>query len=367
MKKHKYMIKMAKEIFISIFISGFLLLSCSNDKQEVKNVSEIKNAFLLRKKSVIKTINLPSELQAYERAELNSKVNAYVKNILVDIGEKVRKDQVLVLLDAPELVSQSAQSNAMVREAEAHYNASLDRYKRTVMAARQPGSVSEAELNMVKNQMVADSASLVSAKSTEQSFRQLQNYLAIRAPFSGVVTKRMADVGYYTGNSGNTALMVIERPDILRLQIHVPEAYVNNLPVSDSLSFTVDAIENKTFTAILARKSGSIESDTRTELWEYEYKNSVDELKPGMYANAALKLIRREMTFVVPKSAIVTSLEKRFVIRIAKGLAEWVDVRQGITLDSEVEIFGDFMEGDIILSRGTEEIKAETRIEVKMD
>jgi RND family efflux transporter MFP subunit len=358
---------MVKTIIISTSILTFFLISCSRGSQEVKKAEDIKNGFILNKKSITKTINLPSELLAYERAELNAKVNAYIKQVLVDIGDKVRKDQVLVLLEAPELVSQSAQSDARIHEAEARYNASLDHYERIKMAYGQPGAVSESEFNTVKNQMIADSASLVSVKSSAQSYRQLQDYLAIRAPFNGIVTERIVDVGDFTGNSGSSVLMVIERPDILRLRIYVPELYVGNVPLSDSLSFTVDAIENKTFTAMLARKSGSINPDTHTELWEYEFKNTAEELKPGMYANAVLKLARRERTFVVPLSAVVTSLEGKFVVRISNGLAEWVDVRVGIALENETEVFGNLKEGDIILNRGTDEIKQGTRIEVKTE
>lgn len=356
---------MVKTTIISTIIFSFLLFSCSNESKEVKKAEDIKNAFLLHKKGVTKTITLPAELLAYERAELNAKVNAYVQKVLVDIGDKVRKDQVLALLEAPEVISQSAQANARINEAEAHFMASLDRYKRTTSAASQQGVISESELINVKNQMLADSAALISAKSTAQSYKQLQAYLTIRAPFNGIVTSRLVDAGDFVGNSGKSVLMVIERPDILRLRIHVPESFVNNLPTSDSLSFTVDAIENKTFTAKLARKSGSINSDTRTELWEYEFQNSGNELKPGMYASAKLNLNRRENTFVVPLSSVVTSLEKRFVIRISNGQAEWIDVRDGIMLDKEVEIFGNLQEGDLILTRGTDEIKSGTSIKTK--
>lgn len=358
---------MIKTTIISTLIFSFILFSCSPRNKEVKKAEDIKNAFLLQKKRVTKTINLPAELLAYERSELNAKTNAYVQKVLVDIGDRVRKDQVLALLEAPEVISQSAQANARIQEAEARFMASLDRYSRTSKAAGQQGVISESELINVKNQMLADSAALTSARSTAQSYKQLQAYLTIRAPFNGIVTSRLVNVGDFVGISGKSALMVIERPDILRLRIHVPESFVNNLPTSDSLSFKVDAIENKIFTAKLARKSGSINSDTRTELWEYEYQNSGNELKPGMYASAILNLNRRENTFVVPLSAVVTSLEKKFVIRISNEKTEWVDIRDGITMDKEVEIFGNLKEGDLILTRGTDEIKSGTSIKVKTE
>jgi hypothetical protein len=85
-----------------------------------------------------------------------------------------------------------------------------------------------------------------------------------------------------------------------------------------------------------------------------------------MYATVKLSLNRSADTFVVPASAVVTSLEKKFVIRIMKGQTEWVDVREGISMKDGKEIFGALAEGDSILSRGSDEIKPATKLKVKI-
>lgn len=147
--------------------------------------------------------------------------------------------------------------------------------------------------------------------------------------------------------------------------MHVPETYVTSVPAGDSISFTTESVYDKVFSAILARKSGSIDPGTRTELWEYEYENHAGELKPGMYAVASLELKRPTSTFMVPHPALVTSLEKKFVVRIKDGKAEWVDVREGISNENNVEIFGDLDEGDILLNRGSEELKPGTAVNTR--
>lgn len=352
---------------LTILVSASLFLSCTRENKEAPKTEDIKNAFTLEKKQVTKSLQIPAELLAYERTEINARVNAYVLRMLVDIGDQVRAGQVLALLEAPELLSQTAQGEARYGEAAARYSASLDRYDRLRRAAGQQGAISASELISAKNQMMADSSALLSAKSTAESYKQLQAYLTLRAPFSGIVTKRQADAGELVGSSGKSTLLVIERPDRLRLRVHIPESYVNNLPVGDSLTFTVDAFGNRAFKARLARKSGSIDADTRTELWEYEYQNNDNLLKPGMYAQARVELNRMESSFVVPLTAVVTSLEKKFVVRVANGQAEWVDVRDGIILGKEVEIFGDLKEGDTILTRGSDEIKPGTPLKTKQD
>ncbi|MEX0980846.1 MAG: hypothetical protein WDZ47_02035, partial [Bacteroidales bacterium] len=115
------------------------------------------------------------------------------------------------------------------------------------------------------------------------------------------------------------------------------------------------------------RKSGSINRETRTELWEYEYDNSAGDLKPGMYATTNLLLTRQEESFVVPYPAVVTSMERKFVIRANNGEAEWVDVHEGISLENGKEIFGNLEAGDTLLSRGREELKPGSPVKIKTE
>ncbi len=349
-------------VAISLMIS-----SCSQEtKTEAQKLEDIKTAFVLAKQGVNLTLTLPAELLPYDKAEIHAKVDGFVQMVGADIGDKVKKGQILARLDAPEVIAQSAQASAKYFEAQARFFASQDKYLRIQTAARQQGVISDSEVISAENQMRADSAALVSAKSTEQAYKQLQEYLTIRAPFNGVITNRLINQGDFVGKAGKSVMFILENPEKLRLRVHVPESSVGNIPLNDTLLFTVDALTNKTFTSLLARKSGSISRQTRTELWEYEYNNTNGELKPGMYSTVNLNLSRPDETFVVPFPAMVTSLEKRFVIRVNNGEAEWVDVREGISIKDGKEVFGNLQEGDIILFRGSEEIKPGTKLTVQV-
>ncbi len=76
-----------------------------------------------------------------------------------------------------------------------------------------------------------------------------------------------------------------------------------------------------------------------------------------MYGSVNFNVLREDESFVVPYSAVVSNLEKTFVIRVRDNKTEWVDVRQGINMKDDVEIFGDLKEGDRIVSRANDEIK----------
>lgn len=138
----------------------------------------------------------------------------------------------------------------------------------------------------------------------------------------------------------------------------MPELYVSAGDNTNTISFRVQSNPNRSFTATLARKSGSIDPKSRTETWEYRFLNPGNELKAGSFAYVNLKLERSASSFVVPPSAIATNQERKFVIAVKNGLAEWIAVRQGMSTENGIEIFGSSQEGDTLVQRATDERKA---------
>ena len=320
------------------------------------------SVFLLQKQPIKKQLNFPAELIPYEKAELFAKVNGYVKEMKADIGDRVSKGQVLAVLEAPEMLSNYAQTGSEAQFAKSKYRASLDVYQRILQAAKVNGTIAAGELERSRNQMQADSAAYESAKSKVNTYGQLKDYLVIRAPFAGTVTQRNADAGSMAGTAGGKPLLVIENNSLLRLRVPVEEMYTHTIPDTSVISFTVDAQPDKIFRAKLSRKTGAINKETRTETWEYLFNNERKELTSGMYANAVLSLGREQHSFVVAPGAIATTLEKKFVIRMKQGKAEWVDVRTGINSGDKIELFGNLIEGDSLLQKATDEIKAGTAL-----
>ena len=128
----------------------------------------------------------------------------------------------------------------------------------------------------------------------------------------------------------------------------------------------MDAQPGVTYKASLSRKAGALNLVNRTETWEFIFPNKNNQLKSGMFANASLRLSRKDPSFIVPSSAVATNLERRFVIRVNSCKAEWIDVRNGINLGDKIEIFGNLQEGDSLLVRATDEIKEGRPLVLKM-
>jgi membrane fusion protein, multidrug efflux system len=337
-----------------------LLAGCRQSSKQVTKKPGIDSVavFILTKEPVNKQVSFPAELVPAEKADIYAKVSGYIKNIKVDIGDNVRKGEVLVILDAPEALSNYAQTNAEVQTARSKYLGSLDIYNRVEKAAQVEGTVAASELEKVRSQMLADSSSLNAARSKMNSSAQLKDYLIIRSPFNGVVTQRNVDAGTLVGINNPKPLLVVEDNATLRLRVSIPEAYTSAIPDSAFVNFTVDAQPNAIYKATLSRKAGSLNLTNRTETWEFTYPNTSNQLKSGMYANASIKLGRKDPSFLVPSSAIVTNLEKRFVIRLTDGKTEWIDVRNGMNMNDRTEVFGNLSVGDTLLLGASDEIKS---------
>lgn len=351
--------------FCAILVASVLFNACTSDNKEKQTkpvAQDSTTVFILQKQEVNKKFSFPSELTPLERAEIFAKVSGYIKTVKVDIGDKVQQGQVLAIIEAPEMLSNYAQASADVQFANSKYIASLDAFTRIENAAKVNGTVATGELEKSRNQMLADKAAHEATKAKLNAYAQLKDYLTIRSPFSGTIVQRNADIGTLVGTANNKPILVIENTATLRLKVPVQEAYTTALPDSSFISFTVDAQPDKKYFAKLSRKTGAINKDNRTETWEFIYNNSKQELKSGMYANATMKLGRSGTSFVVAPSAIATTLEKRFVIRLKDGKTEWIDVRNGMNTGDKIEIFGSLNEGDTLLMKATDEIKEGTKL-----
>ena len=320
-----------------------------------------------------KQVVLPGELKPWNRVNLYANVKGYVRDVRVDRGTWVKKGQVLAQLDAPEVLAEISQAKAQLQAQEAsllehatRYRASRMTYQRLLQTSKTEGAVSLHELDQVQARMQADSAMVIvaqgniqSARSNFQAKSQLAHYLTISAPFDGVITERNTSPGALVGagEGSSKPLLVLEDSRTLRLTVAIPESYANQLPAHSAVSFMVNAIPEKLFTAQLARSARSLVEESRAMMAEFDVKNTAQELKAGMYAEVKLPLERSMRTLFVPKTAVVSSSEKVFVIRIANNKAEWVPVEKGSVVDSLVEVFGDLQKGQSVVRIASEELR----------
>jgi RND family efflux transporter MFP subunit len=367
MTRYNYMHRSFSSRPLATGVLLLLLTACGNtgkvnpaDSTAAAPPADTVQVFLLKTDTLKKSVELPGELLPYLQTDLYAKVQGYVQSMKVDIGDKVHKGQTLAVLEAPEVNTQVAQSEAALQSAKSKLTASMDKYQRLYRASRSPspGVVAPVDLVSSHDQMLADSAAYEALRQQSKAYKEVSGYLYITAPFDGVITARKADPGALV--NANSMLLTVQDNNTLRLRVAVPEIYVSAGGGNKTLTFGVDAYPQRRFTGVLTRKTETIDPATRTELWEFDVDNRTHLLKAGTFVYARIRLGRGAPSFVLPTSAIATTLERKFVIRVTNGKAEYVDVRQGMTTDAGIEVFGDLKTGDTLVTKATDERKPGT-------
>lgn len=326
-----------------------------------------------------RAVALPGDLVAFQDVEVRPKIAGFVEAIAVDRGSVVKKGQLLVRLAAPELVSQRNEAETKIRsaeaqriEAEAKLASEEATYQRLKAASATPGVVAGNDVDIAQKTVDADRARVELWKQNEQGardaargVRELESYLRVTAPFDGVVTERNVHVGSLV-NASSPAMLRVQQISALRLVVAVPEEAVSGTDQGQNVNFTVAAFPGETFTGRVARLGHALDPKTRTMPVELDVRNPEGRLSPGMFAQVAWSMRRRQPSLFVPGSAIATTTERTFVVRVRNGQTEWVDVKRGSTMKQLVEVFGGLRVGDQIAVRGTDELRAGTRVTPKL-
>jgi RND family efflux transporter MFP subunit len=327
-------------------------------------------------------LSLPGELKAYQSVDIFARVTGFVKTVGVDRGSMVRAGDVLATLDAPELAAQRAEAQSKMQAADAQLSAARARadadkttFERLKAASATPGVVAGNEVLVAEKTAEASQSQVVGAQQTVEAARQavnairdMEGYLRITAPFSGVVTERNVHPGALVGPSVTAAtapLLRLVENGRLRLVVPVPEAYTAAVTTGTNIRFSVAAHPGQEFAGKVARIAQAVDVPTRTMAVEIDVANSDRQLAPGTFCQVQWPVRRSAPSLFVPSTSVATTTDRTFLVRIRDGKTEWVDVKTGLTSGSLVEVFGDLKAGDTIAERGTDELRPGTAVHVK--
>jgi membrane fusion protein, multidrug efflux system len=352
---------MNKAFFILATLTVALAAGCSDNKAENKPVAIAVTHYqtaVIRAQSVEQAVKLPAVLAAFEQVSIFPKVNGYVKTVRVDVGSHVRAGQLLMTLEAPEIVQATAQAREKYAQALSQYTISHENYERLLEASATPGAISPMDLATNKAKAVADSALSNSEKANWQAQQAMQDYLRVTAPFTGVITIRNVHPGALVDATNKSIPMLeLKQIDHLRLQVDIPETIAATLRSNDTLAFFLSALPGKRMTARIVRKSDNISEQYRTERVEGDVYNPDESLSPGMYADVVFDSKGNIHALSVPLNAVVTSTERKYVIVVRDGKTVKVDVSTGNGNGKMVEVVGDLQAGEQVIAPANDEIK----------
>jgi RND family efflux transporter MFP subunit len=336
----------------------------------------------VRRTPLSNTLSIAGEFLPYQEVELHAKVAGYIKNINVDIGDRVHRGQVLAVLEIPELTAQLQSASAGVRHSQeeithaqnevsraeadhAALHAAATRLKQASEA--RPGLIaeqelddatakdrsSEAQVDAAKSALAASRQQLEVSQADREHYSALSEYSRIIAPFDGVVTSRYADAGSLiqagTSNVSSAPVVKISQVNVLRLRIPVPESLAASVRDGEPADIRVKATDEH-FSGKVIRSAGSLDRSTRTMQVEVDVPNGDYKLTPGMYADVSLRVQNDPNALTLPLQAINRNANRTTVLLVnSQNQVEEREIRTGIEGSDRIQILSGLNEGDRVI------------------
>jgi RND family efflux transporter MFP subunit len=325
-------------------------------------------------------------------------VGGYIRRMHVDVGDELRAGSLIAEIEVPELADDLAGAEATRQQLEAEIaraERDLERAKANAALAntlasrlssveqKEPGLVARQEIDEAQLKHDAAQAQVQAAEAALSAAKQktaaaeavksrsatLLDFRKVTAPFSGVVTDRLADTGAMVRavtSSASQPIVRLAQISRLRLVVPVPEDSAAVVHPGTPVEVTVAAL-GKTFRSTVSRRSNALRRSTSTMNVEIDLPNSDRSLLPGMFADAVFIVDDRPSVLTVPVQALTRREGKPILMVVdSAGQVAERDVRTGLTTETRIEITSGLDEGDTVIIGDRSRLRVGQRVETKV-
>ena len=295
-------------------------------------------------------VTLPAETQPFDAASIYARATGYIAQRQVDIGSRVRKGDLLVLISAPDTDAQLAQAQAQLgqmqaallqaqaslKQAQANSHlAGLTKSRSTTLAGEGWATRQTADNDVanasVQTEGVATAqagigvaiANIRAQQATVNRLATLVGYERVTAPFDGVITARRTDVGdlVQADTSGGTSMFDEVNDNVLRCSVYVPQSEA--IGVSDGLQATVSVPElpGQRFHGRVSRSATALDTTSRSMLTEVDIPNEDHHLRAGLYVVIAFAVPRSHTAVTIPDAAVIFNGQGLMAATVSDGRA----------------------------------------------
>ncbi len=320
------------------------------------------------RQTVRRTIEQPGfNVEAFEETPLHARISGYVGAWNVDLGDRVRKNDVLATLHVPEMEAdlrhkeaavqqakaQADQARASVQIAQARLDRSKSQYERlarigqkgildreNVDETRFAFDAARAGLERAKADVAAAEAQVKVAEAARNYAATMLRYAEIRAPFDGVVTQRNVKTGDLvqpTGAGKATPLFVLSQVDPVRVFVQVPGADAVWVKDGAPVRLRLLGAGGTLFEGKVTRNARSLDPQTRTLRTEIDVPNPDGRLMPGMYVHASIT-VEHPNAWTLPAGAVATEGDQAFCYLVENGVAVRTPLQLGLRGGGRVEV-----------------------------
>jgi membrane fusion protein, multidrug efflux system len=290
---------------------------------------------------VTESLSLVGSITPKEMVEIKAETDGIVHEINFKEGERVEKNRLLVKLDDTKLAASLAQSEANLQLSEANYNRAKQLFDEKLISRQEYDQTASIQA--------------VNQAAVDLQRRQLKD-AQILAPFGGIVGARQISPGQVIMRSAILTWLV--DLDSVKVEVNVPERYLQELIVGRPLEFTVAAFPNEKFRGNVYFISPQLNENLRTALVKALIPNKDGKLRGGMFASMELTLKVRDSAIVIPEPAIMSNGDNFSVFVVDKhGKAQMRPIQVGLRLPGQAEILKGLNAGEKVVVEGVQKLR----------
>jgi membrane fusion protein (multidrug efflux system) len=281
------------------------------------------------------TITAVGSLRSDESVTLRPEIAGRITEILFQEGRPVAKGELLVRLDQSITQAEARQARANLTLAKAKYERSVDLAGRNFISGQ---AKDEARNNL---EIAASSLALAEAKLRKTE---------IKAPFSGIIGLRAVSTGDYVREGQD--MVTLQAIDPLKVDFRVPETFLRQVAVGQSVEVALDALPGKTYEGKVFAVDPLVDAAGRAIVIRAQVRNQDTTMRPGMFARVTLITREDKQALVLPEEALIPQGTDQYVFRVVDSKAERVRVDTGQRRDGKVEILSGLARNDLVVTAG---------------
>ena len=301
---------------------------------------------------------LPGTVRAWYEAPIFAQVAGYVHGWNADYGANVKSGQLLATIDAPSLDAQYAAAKANFKVAQANYQLAVSTAARW-QALKGTPAVSNQEVEVQTAAAAARKAELEVSAQDVARYAALEAFKRVVAPFDGVVTARLTDVGSYVNAAGgdlsargsSAELFTVADVHEMRVFVSVPQDYASLLSLNTTATLHQPSQPGQSIEAKFLTTAQAFNANTRTAVTELTVDNSKHALWPGRYVDVVFQVATDPKVLTMPESALIFRADGAQVAIVdAQNHVHLRNVTLGQNLGQTVQVTSGLAPGDKLVN-----------------
>ncbi len=375
MAKDDWRKKMNKRQMIKVCVVWLLFLSfltCRQPEREEGTTEEKSGAapvkvFKVQRQKISERLFYTGVIEAWNKINVTPDIGGKIAKIHVEEGDIVRKGQLLAELDTRAVRLQLEQAQAALAVAEANYNDAQKNMER-MERLKKEDAASDQQYEKVKLAYDAADAQLKQARAAVNLARYSLDVSLMKAPFSGVVASRNAEVGDvinpmmggFSPTSGVLTLMNFSR---VKIEVDATQQDVARIKRGQPAELRVTALPDRIFQGKVSIVNITADPLSKKFRVEVTVDNPDLALRPNTFGEVSLEVSTHEHALVIPQKAV---LENKYVFRVKDdNTVERVDLSLGLQNSDRIEVINGLKEGDLVVVEGNFGLEDGTQIEIR--